>query len=113
MKQIIIITLLCFTTALSFAQKNTSALIVVKLKNTSLLPKKVTVIAYQPGETGNSTNGFFLMPGAQKLLQFKEGTKIYLANSQQVDTVMSGKRIDSGTPFLTVNKESNGKIFKL
>ncbi len=113
MKQIIIVILLCFTTAMCFAQKNCTGLIAVKLKNTSMLPKKVTVIAYQPGETGNSTNGFFLMPGSKKKLQFKEGTKVYIASSQQVDTVMSGKRIDTGTPFLTVKMEDNNKTFKL
>jgi hypothetical protein len=113
MKQITIIALLCFTTATTFCQKNAAYLITVKLRNTSLFPKKVTVIAYEPGETGNSTNGFFLMPGSDKKLQFKEGAKIYVANSQQVDTVMSGKRIDSGVPFLTVKKEDNDKTFKL
>jgi hypothetical protein len=113
MKQIITITLLCLSTTFTFAQKNAVDLITVKLRNASLLPKKVTVIAYQPGESGNSANGFFLMPCSEKKLQFKEGTKIYVANTQQVGTVMSGKRIDGGTPFLTVRKEDNDKTFKL
>ncbi len=113
MKQIIIAAVLCCTTGFTFAQKNVAGLITVKLKNTSLLPKNVTVVSYQPGETGNGTNGIFLMPGTQKELQFKEGTKIYVATSKQVDTVMSGKRIDKSTPFLEVKKEDDNKVFKL
>ena len=113
MKQITIALALCFVTAFSIAQKNEGALIAVKLKNTSLLPKKVTIISYQPGEAGNGTNGLFLLPGSEKKLLFKEGTKIYVASSQQVDTVMSGKRIDNSPPFLTIKKEDNDKTFKL
>ena len=113
MKQITIALTLILTTTLAFAQKNEALLITVKIKNTSILPKKITIISYQPGETGNGTKGVFLMPGSEKKLQFKEGTKIYIANSRQVDTVMSGQRIDTGIPFLTVKKEDNNKVFNL
>ncbi|MGF2411314.1 hypothetical protein [Ferruginibacter sp.] len=113
MKPITIALAFMLTTAFAFAQKNEPVLITVKIKNTSILPKKVTIISYQPGETGNGTNGIFLMPGSEKKLQFKEGTKIYIANAKQVDTVMSGERIDSGVPFLTVKKEDDNKVFNL
>jgi hypothetical protein len=113
MKHILILSALIFTTLLAIAQKEEPLLITVKIKNTSILPKKITIISYQPGETGNGTNGFFLMPGSEKKLQFREGTKIYIANSRQVDTVMSGQRIDTAVPFLIVKKEDNNKVFNL
>jgi hypothetical protein len=113
MKHITLALAFIFTTAFSFAQKNEAALVTVKIKNTSILPKKLTIISYQPGETGNGTNGVFLMPGSEKKLQFKEGTKIYVANGKQVNTVMSGQRIDNDRPFLTVKKEDNNKVFNL
>jgi hypothetical protein len=113
MKHITIALAFLFTTTLALAQKADDLLISVKIKNISLLPKKVTIISYQPGETGNGTIGVFLMPGSEKKLQFKEGTKIYVANSRQVDTVMSGQRIDNGVPFLTVKKEDSNKVFSL
>jgi len=112
MKRIIITVTCLLIVAGAFSQNNTG-LIAVKLKNTSLLPKKLTLVSYQPGETGNGTNGFVLLPGSEKRLLFKEGTKLYLASSQQVDTVMSGKRIDNGKPFLVVKKEDNEKIVAL
>lgn len=113
MKQITIALVLILSSAFAFAQKNEPVLITVKIKNTSILPKSVTIISYQPGETGNGTNGILLMPGSEKKLQFKEGTKIYIANGKQVNTVMSGQRIDNDTPFLTVQKEHNNKVFNL
>lgn len=108
------VTIVCVvSTAWAFPQKISEGLIAISLRNTSMLPKKFTVVSYQPGETGNGTNGFVLLPGSEKRLQFKEGTKLYLASNQQVDRVMSGQRIDADTPFLTVKKQYDGKIFKL
>ncbi len=71
------------------------------------MPKKITVVAYQPYETGNSTNGFFIMPGQKKKVEYAVGTKVYLANKQQVNVVMSGKRIDNDKPFIIVKREDN------
>jgi predicted RecA/RadA family phage recombinase len=113
MKHITLALVFILATAFCFAQKAATVLITVKIKNTSILPKNVTIISYQPGETGNGTNGVFLMPGSEKKFQFKEGTKIYIANAKQVDTVMSGQRIDNGIPFLTVKKDDNNKVFNL
>lgn len=103
----------CLTTVLAFAQQSNSPVVRIKIKNVSLLPKKVSLIAYEPGETGNSTQIFVLMPGFGKKFRFKEGTKVYIANNEQVDTVMSGNRIDGNKPFLIVKKENAGKGFKL
>lgn len=107
-----LLALVCLTCLLTVAQ-NTKTLVRINLKNTSLIPKKITVVSYSPGESGNGTQGFSLMPGSQKELQFATGTKIYLANNQQTDSVMSGKRLDGGQLFLIIKTTDNGKTFKL
>lgn len=94
----------------TLAQASTKT-VAIKLRNPSLLPKKVTLISYSPGETGNGTNGFMLAPKGSKSFSFPAGTRLYLADSEQVDIVMSGKRIDSGKPFLTVKTEDANKAF--
>ena len=81
------------------------------LRNPSLLPQKITLISYKPGENGNGTTGFMMGPKGSKSFTFPAGTKLYLANSEEVDVVMSGKRIDSGKPFLVVKSEDAGKSF--
>ncbi len=85
--------------------------VTVRLRNPSLLPQKVTLISYEPGDVGNGTTGCMLAPKGTKAFRFPVGTKLYLANSEQVDVVMSGKRIDAGKPFLTVKAEDAGKAF--
>ncbi len=84
-----------------------------KLRNNSLLPKKVAFITYEPGQTGNGTTIFMMGPYGTQKRRLPVGTKVYLANSEQVDVVMSGKRLDSGKPFLTVTKEADGKTFNI
>lgn len=84
--------------------------VAVTLRNPSLLPRKITLISYEPGDPGNSTNGFMLGPKGTRTFRFPVGTKLYLANSEQVDVVMSGKRIDAGKPFLTVKAEDAGQV---
>lgn len=83
------------------------------LKNGSLLPKKITVISYRPDETGNGTRGVLLAPLGSRSFQFPAGTKIYLADQKQVNTVMSGASITDQPPFLTVKPEDEGKSFKI
>lgn len=78
-----------------------------------MLPSKVTVISYRPGETGNGTNGFLLLPYASKSFRFPIGTKVYLAGSQQVNTVMSGASISGQPPFLLVKQEDEGQSFNI
>ena len=91
--------------------KNT---ITIRLQNPSLMPKKVALISYEPGEPGNSTNIFTLAPLAgSRAFKFPVGTKLYLANNEQVGVVMSGKRIDSDKPFLIVKAGDAGKAFDL
>ncbi len=114
----LLIFFLCFLPGISYsavAQSNVDgpALISIKIKNNSLLPSKVTLISYRPDETGNGTNGFVIGPYGSKTLKFPVGTKLYLANSGQVNTVMRGAKITDQPPFLSVKKEDEGKSFNI
>jgi hypothetical protein len=80
----------------------TNAGILLRLRNNSLLFRKVALISYQPGETGNGTAIFTLAPLAIRRQRFPAGTRLYVASPEQVNTVMSGKRIDTEKPFLIV-----------
>ncbi|MBO0938623.1 hypothetical protein J2I47_18875 [Fibrella sp. HMF5335] len=84
-----------------------------RLRNNSLLPRKVALISYEPNQTGNSTHIFMMGPYGYSGQNFPTGTKLYLADNAQVDIVMSGKRLDNGKPFLTVTKEDAGKTFNI
>jgi hypothetical protein len=83
------------------------------LRNASLLPKKITLVSYSPGETGNGTYGFVMMPKGNKRVYYAVGTKLYLADGKQVDVVMSGKRIDASKPFMIVKAEDANKSFDI
>lgn len=88
----------------AFAQSETSETanqtIEVKFVNKSLLPKKYVIISYQPSTPGNGTQSVVLAPGLGKKLTFEIGTKIYIANSEQVDFVMSGQNLTNRTDKL-------------
>ena len=99
--------------ATSNAQTKTALQIKIKLKNSSLLPKRITIISYQPGDEGNGTEQITMAPRAEKTLVFREGTKLYVASTKQVDIVMSGKRIDQDKPFLIVKREDAGGSYPL
>lgn len=85
--------------------------VTVRLRNPSLLPRKIALISYEPGTTGNGTTIFMMGPRGTKSFRFPVGTKLYTADNEQVDVVMSGKRIDNSKPFLTVKAEDSGKAF--
>lgn len=112
MKQLIIICAFFVANSLS-AQTGESKLIKFYLKNAALLPKKVTLISYSPGVTGNATYGYILFPGIKKAVSYAVGTKLYLATSKQVGVVMSGNRIDKDQPFLVVSASNANKIIKV
>lgn len=87
--------------------------VTVYLKNNSALPRKFMVITYQPSNNGsNGTNGIVLMPTFTKTFELEVGTRIFIADSGQVNTVMGGEKL-TGTPFLTVKAEDAGKTFDL
>ena len=93
--------------------KPIAALIRFRIKNNSMLPEKVSLIYYRPDERGNATMIFTLSPLGRKSLQFPEGTKLYLASNEQVNTVMNGAKISDQPPFLIVKKEDDGKSFNI
>ena len=95
------------------ASRKPASQVSFRLHNTSLLPKKVSLISYAPGESGNGTQLFTILPKGSRTFSFPVGTRLYLANSEQVDVVMSGKRIDSGKPFLTVQQGDAGRAFDI
>jgi hypothetical protein len=116
MKQIFFIAMAAFLvsfTTVSQSPSTTSGDITFKLRNNSLFPAKVSVISYRPDEKGNGTTAFVVMPYGTKTYKFPIGTKIYLANQKQVNTVMSGTKISDQSPFLTVKKEDNNKTFNI
>ena len=109
---LLLFTINCFCNAQT-SESSKVVLVSFKLKNNNLLPTKITMITYRPNENGNGTTGFFVGPYGTKTYQFPEGTKIYLANSDQVNTVMSGAKICDQPPFLVVKKEDEGKSFNI
>lgn len=100
-------------TQMIIAQTEAPKMINFYLKNTQLLPKKVTLIGYSPGVSGNSTYGYILFPGIKRAVSYTVGTKLYLASSRQVGVVMSGNRIDKDPPFLVVGASNANKIIKV
>jgi hypothetical protein len=97
----------------NYTDKEDANVITIKLKNNSLLPKKITLISYSANETGNGTRGIVLLPQATRTVKFAVGTKLYLADKEQVQTVMSGASITNQTAFLTVKEADNNKTFKI
>jgi hypothetical protein len=93
--------------------QSTGAAVTLRFRNNSLLPHKIMLISYRPDEAGNGTQGIMLLPYSSTTQTFPVGTKVYFANSEQVDVVMSGKRIDEEKPFLTIRKEDNGKTVNI
>jgi hypothetical protein len=110
-KSLLAILLLSLVSIASAAQKSETSMIKIRIKNSSFLPKRITIVSYWPGSEGNETMQVTMLPKAEKVLRYMEGTKIYLADAKQVSIVMSGKRIDRDAPFLVVKRENAGKTF--
>lgn len=72
------------------------------VKNNSLVPKKVIFISYSPNKEGNQTLVKWFLPFQKKTMSFPIGSKIYIATSEQIETVMDGKSITNEEPFITV-----------
>ena len=86
--------------------------VVFYLKNNTPLPQKITLIGYNPQDNGsNSTRGFMLMPYSSSKQSYEIGTKLYIATSEQIDIVMSGKSIQKSAPFLVVSQEMSRKTY--
>jgi hypothetical protein len=108
---ILTICLLCFA-QISFAQTeaevNPLQTVEVKFVNKSMLPKKYAIIVYQPSTPGNGAYISTFAPGLSKKYDLEVGTKVYIANDEQVEYVMSGQQLTSRTdkPFCIVTKEA-------
>lgn len=83
-----------------------------ELKNNSLVPKKITVVSYEPGTAGNGTQSFFLLPYTGKSLSFRAGTRLYLVDKKQIDTVMSGNPL-IGKPWYVLNEKDHKQSINL
>lgn len=83
------------------------------LKNNTFLPKKVTVISYGPFQSGQTTEVITLLPGQKIRRKYLLGTKLYLADKEQVEAVKSGERLDEQEPFLLVRVRDKDTIYKL
>ena len=97
----------------AFAQATTGEVnplqtVEVKFLNKTLFPKKYVIITYQPSSPGNGTSIGIIAPGIGKKFDLEVGTKVYIANEEQVDYVMSGQQLTSRTdkPFCIVTKEA-------
>lgn len=82
----------------------------VRFRNNSFWFRKVAVISYWPGETGNGTEVVWVVPFGVFRRRFPIGTRVYLADDAQVQTVMSGRRL-TGPPRLTVAADDEGLTF--
>lgn len=110
----IIAILVIFFTSFSavLAQDKAEKTVTFKFKNNSILPHKYTFITYAPNSKENGTFGDILTPNGTKEFKILVGTKIYLANRKEVNTVMSGNQL-VGEPFYIVKLEDNGKVINL
>ena len=88
-------------------------LVSFRLKNLHALPVKFTLVSYNPYSEGNGTVSFMLIGLGTKKFRFPAGTRIYMATSEQVNTVMSGATIINQEPFLEVKNEDAGKTFTI
>lgn len=84
----------------------------IQLKNNSLLPQKFKLVSYEPGTPGNGTQTFFLLPWFSKSLNFREGTRLFLVNQKQIDTVMSGNSLE-GKPWYVVREKDHQQSINL
>ena len=86
----------------------------VKFKNNGILPRNVVFITYDPADGGaNGTRGVMMMPGGTQEFTVMDGTKFYLANSEQVDVVMGGGKLTNTPPFVIIAKADSGKSFNI
>ena len=114
MKKIALIVSLIFLTHQAISQKHVDLLrrVTVTFYNNSVLPRKFTFISYALGETKNGTIQTWLKPQEKMEQTYSVGTRLYLAGKTQVNTVMSGKRLE-GIPFRIIAAADNRKLIKL
>lgn len=115
-KQISKIALLALLSIGAFAQEKQpkpTQKVSITFKNNSLLPRKYTFVTYWTKDRrNNATEGVVLAPYATKTITDVVGTELFLANSTQINTVMSGKKIEDKA-FWVFKSEDNGKTINL
>ena len=85
----------------------------ITFKNNSVLPRKYTFITYWTGDrSNNATEGMVLAPYATKTITDVVGTELFIANTSQVNRVMSGEKIE-GKAFWVFKAEDDGKTVNL
>ncbi len=85
----------------------------ITFKNNSVLPRKYTFITYWTNDrSNNATEGVVLAPYAIKTITDVVGTELFIANASQVNTVMSGKKIEEKA-FWVFKAEDDGKTVNL
>lgn len=85
----------------------------ITFKNNSVLPRKYTFVTYWTKDrSNNATEGVVLAPYATKTITDVVGTELFIANASQVNTVMSGKKIEEKA-FWVFKAEDEGKIVNL
>lgn len=104
-----IVSFLILISATVFGQNSN---IKIKFKNNSYLPHRYTFVIYKANQKTNATIGKFLGPNTIVIFELTEGSKVYLADSKDVDMVMSGNVLE-GPPFYIVSKSSSNKIVNL
>jgi hypothetical protein len=87
--------------------------ITLHFRNNSIGFRKVALISYAPGETGNNASVFTLAPYASTRRSFPAGTRLYFADGKQVDQVMSGTSINAQKPFLVVQSGDQGETYDI
>jgi hypothetical protein len=87
--------------------------VTLHFRNNSIGFRKVALISYVPGATENGTAVVTLAPYASTRRSFPAGTRVYFADGNQVNQVMSGKSINGEKPFLVVQPKNNGETFDI
>ena len=102
----IILLMLAFAMAFSASAQTSKSKPTIKVifQNKGLLPKKYVFITYQPSTPGNGTNTKVVAPKSRTTFYLEAGTKVYLANKEQIDFVMSGANLSErkDEPFCVV-----------
>lgn len=112
---IVIPLLTSFSTLFAQEQPTKSKVEKVKItfKNNSVLPRKYTFVTYWTKDrSNNATEGVVLAPYATKTITDVVGTELFIANPSQVNTVMSGEKIE-GKAFWVFKTEDDGKTINL
>ena len=117
-KQILKIVFLSILSMSAFAQENSTKptpkqKVSITFKNNSILPRKYTFVSYSTADrSNNATEGVVLAPYGTKTITDVVGTELFLANNAQINTVMSGRKIEEKA-FWVFKNEDNGKTVNL